>query len=86
MLHSKTLFRLHEWLADRVSFIQYPKPRAFPVGGQTWTLARRWRNRPRMPWPLAVVPPPLMLFLPGGGVYLAAAYIVFLFIYFRRVE
>lgn len=86
MLHSKTLFRFHEWLADRVSFIQYPKPRAFPVGASTWTLARRWRNRPHMPWPLAVVPPPLMLFLPGKGVYLAIGYIVFLFAYFRREE
>ncbi|CAJ0698844.1 hypothetical protein R11007_02901 [Ralstonia holmesii] len=83
MLRTKAFFRLHEWLADRVSFIQYPKPRAYPIGAPTWTLARRWRNRPSMPWPAAVIPPPLMLFVPGG-VYLAIAYIAFLFIYCRR--
>ncbi|AJG19075.1 hypothetical protein RR42_m1678 [Cupriavidus basilensis] len=37
-----------------------------------------------MPIAVAMIPPPLMLFIPVIGVYLSIAYLVFLFIYFKR--
>ncbi|WP_043345597.1 hypothetical protein [Cupriavidus basilensis] len=84
MLDSKTRYRIHECLAEHFSFIQYPSPRAFPLDNRPTGLRRLWIERPRMPIAVAMIPPPLMLFIPVIGVYLSIAYLVFLFIYFKR--
>lgn len=84
MLVSKTRHRIHEWLAEHISFVQYPRPRAFPLDNRPTGLRRWWQDRPPIPLAGAMIPPPLMLFIPGIGVYLSIGYIAFLFVYFKR--
>lgn len=84
MLGPYTRHRIHEWLADRVSFIQYPEPLVVPLHNGPRGLRLMWINRPKMHWTLAIFPPPLMLFVPVIGVYASIGYIVFLFVYFRK--
>jgi hypothetical protein len=77
-------YRIHEWLADRVSFIQYPKPKVKSLSGHSHGWKARWATRPYIPRPVALFTPPTLLFVPYIGVYLAIVAIVFLFFYFRR--
>lgn len=84
MLGPKTRYRMHEWLAEHCSFIQYPKPLILPLDNRPQGLSASWRNRPKMHWAAALFPPLLMLLIPAIGVYMAMAYIAFLFLYFKR--
>jgi hypothetical protein len=77
-------FRAHEWLADRFSWIQYPKPRVRSVSGHLYGWRARWQTRPRMNRALALFLPTAMLFVPYIGVYLAILCVIFLFAYFRK--
>lgn len=77
-------YRIHEWLADRVSFIQYPKPRVKSLSGHAHGWRARWAARPYMPRLFAIFMPSMFLFVPYIGVYMAVLTIVFLFFYFRR--
>jgi hypothetical protein len=77
-------YRIHEWLADRVSFIQYPKPKVKSLSGHTYGWKARWATRPHIPKLFALFMPSMLLFVPYIGVYLAILAIVFLFFYFRR--
>lgn len=76
--------RVHEWLADHISWIQYPRPRVRSLSGHPHGFRAKWAHRPPMNKPLAVCLPTILLFLPYVGVYLAIASILFLFAYFSR--
>jgi hypothetical protein len=78
------LRRLHEWLADHISFVQYPKPRLKSQSGHLHGWRLRWHLRPPMNRLFAVFMPSMLLFVPYVGVYLAILAIIFLFFYFRR--
>ena len=78
------LRRVHEWLADHISFVQYPKPRMRSVNGHAHGWRARWQARPPMNRLLALFLPSMMLFVPFVGVYLAVLTVIFLFFYFRR--
>lgn len=78
------LFRVHEWLADRISWIQYPKPQLKSVSGHAHGWRAQWQNRPPMNKALALCLPTMMLFVPYIGVFLAIGTVVFLFAYFKR--
>lgn len=78
------LFRVHEWLADHVDWIQYPKPRVRSLSGHAHGWKLRWQMRPPMNRLFALCLPSMMLFVPGIGVYLAVLTVIFLFFYFRR--
>jgi hypothetical protein len=75
---------VHEWLADHISFIQYPKPRLKSLSGHKHGWHARWATRPPMNRLFAIFMPSMFLFVPYIGVYLAALAVVFLFFYFRR--
>lgn len=77
-------FRAHEWLADRISWVQYPKPRVRSVSGHPHGWMLRWQLRPPMNRALALCIPTAMLFVPYVGVYLSILSVAFLFAYFRR--
>lgn len=78
------LFRVHEWLADHVGWIQYPKPRLRSLSGHSYGWRARWATRPHINRLFAVFLPTMMLFVPHVGVYLAIVSVIFLFFYFRR--
>lgn len=78
------IFRAHEWLADRFSWIQYPKPRVTSLSGHLHGWRARWAARPPMNKAVAICMPTAMLFVPYIGVFLAIASVIFLFAYFRR--
>ena len=78
------LRRMHEWLADHVSFIQYPKPRLRSLSGHSYGWRARWACRPHMNRLFALFLPTMMLFVPYIGVYLAVLAVVLLAFYFRR--
>lgn len=78
------VYRAREWLADRVSWVQYPKPRARSLSGYPTGWRLRWAMRPPMNKPVALCMPTLLLFVPDIGVYLSIVSAVFLFAYFRR--
>lgn len=78
------VFRAHEWLADHISWIQYPKPRLRSVSGHPHGLRAWWAHRPALNKPLAICTPTLLLFVPYVGVYFSIAYVLFLFAYFSR--
>lgn len=80
----RPLFRLHEWLADRFSWVQYPKVRVRSLSGHPHGWRARWQARPPMNRALALVMPTVCLFVPSIGVYLSIASVIFLFAYFRR--
>jgi hypothetical protein len=80
----RTLFRAHEWLADRIGWVQYPKLRVRNLSGHAHGWRARWQARPPMNRALALVMPTACLFVPYVGVYLAIACVVFLFAYFWR--
>lgn len=75
-------FKAHEWLADHLTWIQYPKPRVRSLSGYPTGLRLRWARRPRMNRWLAFFLPTACLFVPHVGVYLAVVCAVFLFAYF----
>jgi hypothetical protein len=77
------IFRAHEWLADRISWVQYPKPRARSLDGYSTGWLLRWQRRPRMNRWLAVCLPTICLFVPYIGVYLAIVCVLFLIAYFK---
>lgn len=78
------IYRAQEWLADRVSWIQYPKPRVRSLSGHAHGWRLRWQLRPQIPTAVAMCLPTAMLFVPRVGVYLAITAAVFLFVYFKR--
>jgi len=78
------MHRAQEWLADRVSWIQYPKPRVRSLSGHAHGLRLRWQLRPKMNTAVALCLPTAMLFVPRAGVYLAILSALFLFVYFKR--
>lgn len=78
------LRRVHEWLADHISFIQYPKPKVRSLSGHQHGWRVRWATRPHMNRAVALFLPSMLLFVPYIGVYMAVLAIVFLFFYFRR--
>ena len=78
------VYRTHEWLADHVSWIQYPKPQIRSVSGHAIGWRARWAHRPPMNRWLAVIAPMCIMLLPFVGVYLAIGWVIFLFAYFRR--
>jgi hypothetical protein len=80
----RLLFRIHEWLADRTDWVQYPKPKVRSLSGYPTGWRLRWHTRPRMNRALALCLPTAMLFVPNVGVYLAILCVIFLFAYFRR--
>ncbi|WP_157378785.1 hypothetical protein [Burkholderia ubonensis] len=77
-------YRIHEWLADHISFVQYPKPRLRSLSGHSHGWRARWATRPHMNRLFAIFLPAMMLFVPHIGVYLAIVAVIFLFVYFRR--
>lgn len=81
----RPLFRIQEWLADRIGWVQYPKPRVRSLSGHSHGWRARWQARPPMNRALALVMPTACLFVPYIGVYLAILCVLFLFAYFRRV-
>lgn len=78
------VYRVHEWLADRVGWVQYPKPRIRSVSGHSHGWRLRWQMRRPMNRLFALCLPTLMLFVPYIGVYLAILSVIFLFAYFKR--
>lgn len=78
------IYRAHEWLADHVSFIQYPKPKVRSLSGHPYGWRVKWQTRPPMNRIFALCLPTMMLFVPYIGVYLAILSVIFLFAYFRR--
>ncbi|MCA8385371.1 hypothetical protein [Burkholderia multivorans] len=80
----KLAYRIHEWLADHVSWIQYPQPRIRSLSGHAHGWRVRWQTRPPMNRALALFLPTAMLFFPKIGVFLAIAAVIFLFVYFKR--
>jgi hypothetical protein len=80
----RPLFRIHEWLADRIDWVQYPKLRVSSLNGHPHGWRARWQARPPMNRAMALCLPTAMLFVPYIGVYLAILSVVFLFAYFRR--
>lgn len=78
------VFRAHEWLADHISWVQYPKPRIQSQSGHAHGWWLRWQARPPMNKALAITAPIGLLFVPYFGVYASILWIVFLFAYFRR--
>jgi hypothetical protein len=81
---ARCVFRLHEWLADRISWVQCPKPRVQSLSGHAYGWRARWQGRPPMNRALALCLPTMLLFVPYVGVYLSIACVIFLFAYFRR--
>jgi hypothetical protein len=77
-------FHIHEWLADRIDWLQYPKLRVRSLSGHPHGWRARWQARPPMNRALALCLPTMMLFVPYVGVYLAIGAVIFLFAYFRR--
>lgn len=77
-------YRVHEWLADHVRWVQYPKPRVRSVSGHAHGWRLRWQMRRPMNRIFALCLPTLCLFVPYVGVYLAILAVVFLFAYFKR--
>jgi len=77
-------YKAHEWLADHVSWVQYPKPRVRSLDGYAMGWRLRWQRRPRMHRGLALILPTLCLFVPYIGVYLSICCVFFLIAYFRR--
>lgn len=61
--------RVHEWLADRFTFVQYPDIRPRPYGYQPPTLRQRWRNltRKQRAWICFAVFWTFVLYLMGWG-------------------
>lgn len=78
------VFRVHEWLADHISWVQYPRPRMRTVSGHPHGLRARWAMRKPMNRGLAICLPTFLLFVPWVGVYLSVASVLFLFAYFSR--
>ncbi|CAB3784313.1 hypothetical protein LMG28138_01784 [Pararobbsia alpina] len=78
------IYRAHEWLADRISWVQYPKPRVRSVSGHALGFKARWQTRPPMNKAFAICLPTLLLFVSDIGVYLSIASVIFLFAYFNR--
>lgn len=78
------LFRVHEWLADRISWVQYPKPQLKSVSGHAHGWRAQWQNRPPMNKAFALCLPTMMLFVPYIGVFLVIGTVIFLFAYFKR--
>lgn len=78
------VFRAQEWLADRVKWVQYPKPRVRNHDGYATGWRLRWQMRKPMNRWLAFCLPTLCLFVPYIGVFLAIGSVVFLFAYFSR--
>lgn len=78
------IYRTQEWLADRVSWVQYPKPRVVSLSGYATGWKLRWAMRKPMNRWIAVSLPTICLFVPYIGVYLAIACVIFLFAYFMK--
>lgn len=78
------VYRAHEWLADHISWVQYPKPRIRSISGHSVGWRARWDHRPPMNKAVAIFMPTFLMFLPYVGVYLAILSVVFLFAYFSR--
>lgn len=78
------VYRTHEWLADHISWVQYPKPRVRSLSGHPFGFRAWWVNRPAMNKPLAICAPTILLFVPYIGIFLAIACVIFLFAYFNR--
>lgn len=78
------VYRTHEWLADRISWVQYPKPRVMNHNGYATGWKLRWQMRKPMNRMVALLLPTACLFVPRIGVYLSIASVIFLFAYFRR--
>lgn len=78
------LHRVHEWLADRISWVQYPKPRVRSLSGHAFGFRAWWQTRPPMNKALALCLPTMMLFVPYIGVFLSIGAVIFLFAYFNR--
>jgi hypothetical protein len=77
-------YRTHEWLAARISWVQYPKPRVRNHNGYATGWKLRWQMRKPMNRLFALFLPTMMLFVPYVGVYLAILSVIFLFAYFNR--
>lgn len=77
-------FRVHEWLADHISWVNYPKPRVRSLSGHPHGWRLRWQMRPPIHRGVALLLPTACLFVPYVGVYLAILCVAFLFAYFRR--
>lgn len=78
------IYRTQEWLADRVKWVQYPKPHVRNHNGYATGLKLRWQMRKPMNRWLAFVLPTGCLFVPWVGVYLSIGCVIFLFAYFKR--
>lgn len=81
------VYRVHEWLANHVSWVQYPnpKPKVKSLSGHAHGWRARWATRPIMSKSVAILTPiALALFVPYVGVYASILWIAFLFIYFKR--
>jgi hypothetical protein len=78
------VYKAQEWLADRVKWVQYPKPRVKNHNGYATGLKLRWQMRKPMNRWLAFVLPTAFLFVPWIGVYLSIACVIFLLAYFKR--
>ncbi len=57
-------YRAHEWLADHLSWVQYPKRRPAPVSTKDEAMIRLNRRVRRVFWAIAIV---WMLFSFGGA-------------------
>jgi len=54
--------KAHEWLADRISWVQYPKPRARPVSKSS--LPPLYKPRSAKVWLLTIIPVPFLFLVP----------------------
>ena len=77
-------YRIHEWLADRISWVQYPKPRLRSLSGHPHGFRAWWAHRPPINRFVAIFGPTALLFVPWIGVYLTICSVLFLFAYFNR--
>jgi hypothetical protein len=78
------IYRTQEWLADRISWVQYPKPRVRSVSGHSHGWRAQWEARPPMNKVFALFLPTMCLFVPYIGIFLSIGAVIFLFAYFKR--